>query len=219
VVSPAPPGPRCPHELGCPAIEGWNAVSLKRNYLSQERDLAKARQSIGELGDALRRAEERREQLEREKADLQAKIRLLHQRQFKANRKKPEDEKPRTAAVKKRGAPRGHPPWLRKRPATFDRTIEVSAPGSCPYCHSTDLREMEGAREHWQEDIVLLPRMVATRFLHRRARCAIRTATPSGFSRPCSLRTPRPLNPPCIMTVRNGSPNVIRVDLSPGRKG
>ena len=57
-----PPGSRCPCELGCPAIEGWNAVSLKENYLNQERDLAKARQFIGEQGDALSRAQERCEQ-------------------------------------------------------------------------------------------------------------------------------------------------------------
>lgn len=169
-----PPGLHCPHELNCPSIEGWNAVSLKRNYLSQERDLAKARQSLSEQGDALRRALERCEQLEREKADLQAKIRILHQRQFKANRKKPEEtenEKQQAAAVRKRGAPKGHPVWSRKRPATFNRSVQVGAPSSCPYCHSSNLREVEGLREHWQEDIVLIPRVVATRFLHRRARC------------------------------------------------
>ena len=173
-AAPAPPGLHCPHELRCPSIEGWNAVSLKRNYLNQERDLARARQCIGEQGDALRRAEERCEELEREKADLQAKIRILHQRQFKANRKKPEEtenKKRQAVAVQKRGAPKGHPVWFRKRPKTFDRSVEVPAPSSCPYCHSSDLREVEGLREHWQEDIVLLPRMVATRFLHRQARC------------------------------------------------
>ena len=173
-TAPAPPGLHCPHELGCPAIEGWNPVSLKRNYLSQERDLARARQFIGEQGDALRRAQERCEELEREKADLQAKIRILHQKQFKANRRTPEEtekEQPQAAAVKKRGAPKGHSAWFRERPATFNRTVEVPAPSSCPYCHSSDLREVEGLREHWQEDVVLLPRVVATRFLHRQARC------------------------------------------------
>jgi hypothetical protein len=160
-------------------------VSLKSNYLSQERDLARARQFISEQGDALRRALERCRTLEREKADLEAKIRALHQRQFKANRKKKEDagggQSDGADAVgegaqapsggKKRGAPKGHPGWSRKEPTEFDRTVEVPPPNSCPYCHSERLEECRDVREHIQEDIVLVAQTLKTLFRHHEAYC------------------------------------------------
>lgn len=178
---PLPPPGHCPHELGCPSLGGWNAVSLKRNYLSQQRDLAKARQCISEQGDALRRALERCQALEGEKADLKAKIRALHRRQFKANRKKsakPGAEPGGVGAAgapapgaKKRGAPVGHPGWFRKQPTEFDRTVEVPPPSACPYCHSEHLEECQDVREHTQEDIVLVAQTLRTLFRHHEAYC------------------------------------------------
>ena len=180
---PRPPG-LCPHELGCPSLDGWNAVSLKRNYLSQERELASARQIVCEQGGELRRALERCRALEAEKADLEAKIRALHRRQFKANRKKEEAGGGQSAeaggadaagqsppGAKKRGAPMGHPGWFRKEPAEFDRTVEVPAPCACPYCHSEHLEECQDVREHTQEDIVLVAQTLRTLFRHHEAYC------------------------------------------------
>ena len=130
-----------------------------------------------ELSTALKRIRA----LEKENAELKAKNIALHQRQFKANRKKDSDDKgsntenastPAGDGKKKRGAPVGHPGWFRDKPKYVDRTIEVSAPIICPHCQSRNLKPIEGVSEHLQEDIVLQPRPFVTRYLHREAFCS-----------------------------------------------
>lgn len=171
-----PPGYRCPYEEGgCPEIDGWRPSALKRSFLHLEGELSTARRIVSEFSGKNLRLEERVGKLEREKAELEAKVKALHQARFKANAKKPEE----AAAVgtepaqptKKRGAPAGHTPWARGKPAAFDQTIEVPAPSSCPYCNHGDLEESDQVREHWQEDIILLAHTLATRYLHHEARC------------------------------------------------
>jgi transposase len=112
--------------------------------------------------------------LEKENAELKAKNTALHQRQFKTNRKKDNDENGRDTdgRKKKRGAPVGHPGWFREKPMYVDRTIEVSAPIICPHCQSRNLTPIEGVSEHLQEDIVLQPRPFVTRYLHHEAFCS-----------------------------------------------
>jgi hypothetical protein len=119
--------------------------------------------------------------LEKENAELKAKNTALHQRQFKANRKKDTDDKgsntenastPAGDGKKKRGAPVGHPGWFREKPTYVDQTIEVSAPIICPHCQSLNLTPIEGVSEHLQEDIVLKPRPFVTRYLHHEAFCS-----------------------------------------------
>jgi transposase len=105
----------------------------------------------------------------------------LHRRQFKSNKKKDAQ----TGATegegtslsnegikKKRGAPVGHPGWVRPKPDHIDRTVDVPAPTICPPCQSQDLTPMEEAMEHLQEDIVIQPRTLMTRYLHGQAFCA-----------------------------------------------
>ena len=93
------------------------------------------------MDDKLNTALKRIRALEKENAELKAKNIALHQRQFKANRKKDNDENGRNAenasihadgGKKKRGAPVGHPGWFRDKPTHIDRTIEVSAPTGLP---------------------------------------------------------------------------------------
>jgi len=77
----------------------------------------------------------------------------------------------REKTKKKRGAPVGHPGWMRPMPDRIDRTIHVPAPTICPHCQYEDLTPMEESTEHVQEDIVLESRTLVTRYLHGQALC------------------------------------------------
>jgi len=118
--------------------------------------------------------------LERENAELKAKLQALHRRQFKLNKKKESkiDGKEVDSASssgerekKKRGAPVGHTGWVRPKPERIDRTIDVPAPRFCPHCQSKELTPIEETAEHFQEDIVIRPQTLMTRYLHRQAFC------------------------------------------------
>jgi transposase len=118
--------------------------------------------------------------LERENAELKAKLQALHRRQFKSNKKKDAETGGKEiegaslsneGIKKKRGAPVGHPGWVRPKPDHIDRTVPVPAPAICPHCQSQDLTPMEEATEHLQEDILIQPRTLVTRYLHGQAFC------------------------------------------------
>jgi len=110
---------------------------------------------------ALKARDDRVRLLERENAELKAKLQALHQRQFKPDKKNnvPDSEELPSSPEekKKRGAPLGHPGWVRPQPNRIDRRVEVPAPTVCPHCQSDDLTPMEESLEHLQEDIVLRP--------------------------------------------------------------
>ena len=59
----------------------------------------------------------------------------------------------------------------RPKPDRIDRTVHVPAPTICPHCQSPDLTPMEENTEHFQEDIVIQPQTVVTRYLHGQAFC------------------------------------------------
>jgi transposase len=118
--------------------------------------------------------------LERENAELKAKLQALHRRQFKPNKKKGTETGPKQdeeisssdeEKKRKRGAPVGHPGWIRPNPQHIDRTVDVPAPTICPHCQSADLTPMKERTEHVQEDIVIRPRTLVTRYLHTQAFC------------------------------------------------
>jgi hypothetical protein len=73
---------------------------------------------------------------------------------------------------KKRGAPVGHPAWVRPKPEIIDRTVFVPAPAICPFCGKKVLVSSDETHEHIQEDIVLAPRTFVTRYLHGQAFCS-----------------------------------------------
>jgi hypothetical protein len=133
-------------------------------------------QIIDVFDERLETARKRIRELEKEVAELRAKYQALHQRQFKPNRKKNAacDEKASDspAGKKKRGAPVGHPGWFRRKPTEIDRSVHVAAPKKCPHCSSTDLTSINEHMEHIQEDIVLVPRPMVTRYVHEQAFCA-----------------------------------------------
>ncbi|MDB6026698.1 MAG: hypothetical protein JWM68_2921 [Verrucomicrobiales bacterium] len=54
----------------------------------------------------------------------------------------------------------------------MDYIIEVAPPPVCPYCQQGNLELLAETKSHVQEDIVLEPRTVVTKFEHRQAYCA-----------------------------------------------
>ena len=110
-------------------------------------------------------------ELEKKNDELQAKLEALHRRQFKANKKKAKDKGSASNKKKKRGAPKGHPGWFRRKPDHIDKTVEVPAPEQCPHCKCGHLSPAEEIKEHLQEDVILQPRTHVTNFRHHQAFC------------------------------------------------
>jgi hypothetical protein len=111
--------------------------------------------------------------LERENAELKAKYLLIHQRQFKANKKpkKQRDIGDKEKRTKKRGAPVGHQGWSRAKPRRIAKVVHVEAPTHCPYCHDDDLVRLSETSEHIQEDIAPPPPPITTKYVHELAWC------------------------------------------------
>lgn len=172
-----PPYFRCPYKDYCPHMDGlsikWVWGSYQRAYNEhcehwRVRDIQQER-----ISEVLSRNAE----LEKENEQLRAKLKALHQKQFKANRKNEKSVDGETGNTniaktkRKRGAPKGHPGWSRRKPDHIDKTIHVPAPEICPHCDCTDLKRLEEFKEHLQEDIILQPRTLVTNFKHQQAWC------------------------------------------------
>lgn len=170
----APWGYQCPYRAACPHLQGLPAEWL---WLRHQEDIEQAhelRKRIDQLVQECHQQAQRIRQLEQENTQLKAQWRARHQEQFKAS--KPDStgtgSSPETPKEKKkRGAPKGHPPWTRRPPDHIDRTVRVDAPKECPHCHNRALQPCAERSEHLQEDIVLCPRTHVICFDHEQAWC------------------------------------------------
>jgi hypothetical protein len=163
---------RCPYQTGCPYLEGLSTSWVFGCYQEGADTECHYEYQLEQLDKELQAERQLRRQLELEKQQLQAQLRALHQRQFKG-RKAPAVASPDcpSAQPKKRGAPVGHPPWVRPKPKGIDRIVEVAAPQRCPHCQSAELKAVPEVQPHLQEDIVLEPRVITTCFVHQQAHC------------------------------------------------
>ena len=165
---PHPPYPpydfECLYRHCCPYLDGLSTQWVLEEYRRAGEVYQEHLRIIDGFDGELKVRDERIRVLERENAELKAKIQALHQRQFKSNKKKnaetgeKEVENASSALEtekKRRGAPVGHPGWSRPQPDPIDRTVEVPAPTVCPHCQSKDLMPLEETTEHLQEDIVI----------------------------------------------------------------
>lgn len=178
---PGPPRPphdfACAYRHACPHLDGRSTAWVMEECQRADDVYQEHLRIIDALQADLLSRENRIRILERENAELKAKLQALHQRQFKPNQKKGVLETKTESAAscgtrqKKRGAPAGHPGWVRPKPERIDQTVAVPAPTLCPHCGSGDLTPMEEDKEHIQEDIVIRPRTLVTRYLHRQAFC------------------------------------------------
>lgn len=168
----------CPYQHNCPYLSGLSTKWVFSEYRRAERVYQEHLRIIDRFREGIDERDKQIRALERENAELKAKYQALHQRQFKANKRKKEEPPavaPDTSEVdapkKKRGAPVGHPGWFRPVPTRVDRTVHVPAPETCPHCSTTGLLPVEGLHEHIQEDIVIRPRPLVTKYLHHQAFC------------------------------------------------
>jgi len=171
----------CLYRHCCPYLDGLSTTWVLEEYRRAGEVYQEHLQIIDGFDGDLKVRDERIRVLERENAELKAKLQALHQRQFKSSRKKDAETGGKEGESvslshegekKKRGAPVGHPGWVRPKPDHIDRTVHVPAPTTCPHCQSDDLTPMEETTEHIQEDIVIQPRTLVTCYRHGQAFCA-----------------------------------------------
>lgn len=164
----APPDFVCLYRNACPHMDGISARWAFSVFREQWR--VKDQVRILERDNEQLRAQN--DELIQERDRIQAQYQALHRSQFKAAKTKPPpDAAAESATPKKRGPPKGHPPWNRRQPGHIDRVVPVPAPTICPHCHCSALLPSPGTLEHIQEDIVLQPRTHVTRFDHAMAFC------------------------------------------------
>jgi len=169
----------CLYKHTCPYLDGLSTTWVLEEYRRADDVYQEHLRIIDNLYDDLKARDDRIRILERENAELKARLQTLHQRQFRPNKKKAETggkdiegaSLSKEGNKKKRGAPVGHPGWVRPKPDRIDRTVHVPAPTICPHCQSDGLTPMEESTEHFQEDIVIRPRTIVTRYLHGQAFC------------------------------------------------
>jgi len=166
----------CVYRHSCPYLDWLSTTWVLEEYRRAGEEYQEHLRIIEAFDPALKARDDRVRVLERENAELKAKLQALHQRQFKSNKKKNVEESEEAPSSpgekKKRGAPVGHPGWTRPQPDHIDRTVEVPAPTVCPHCQSDNLAPMAETQDHLQEDIVIQPRTLVTRYRHGQAFCA-----------------------------------------------
>jgi hypothetical protein len=164
----------CPYRHRCPYLEGLPAKWVWERFNAASGLECQYEYQIQELHQQLDQECRENQALRLENQQLKAQLEALHRRQFKG-RRIPQADPPAAGdppgQKKKRGAPVGHPPWQRPKPQHIDQTVSVLAPQICPHCHATDLQAVKEPHEHVQEDIVLQPRTVATRYVHQQSYC------------------------------------------------
>lgn len=166
---------QCPYRHCCPHLEGLSTQWIFSEYQNSSFEQLDHWKARDDLQEQLDQALQYIGQLEAQNEGLKAKLKTLHQRQFKANRKSEPKHNPEHNSAsdtkKKRGAPKGHPGWQRRKPDHIDETVIVSAPEICPHCGYTDLTPLEPLKDHLQEDIILQPRTYVINFRHNQAFC------------------------------------------------
>lgn len=166
---------QCPYQHSCPHLGLLSTTWVFGEYRRGEKRYQEHLRIIDRFHSDLKSCNERIRILERENAEIKAKLKMLHQRQFKANKKKAVDNGKTKDSPdchrKKRGAPVGHPGWLRTKPDHIDQTIHVAAPTECPHCRKTDLLPSGEVHEHLQEDIVITPKTLVTNYVHAQSFC------------------------------------------------
>jgi transposase len=166
----------CLYEHTCPYLDGLSTNWVLGQYRRADDVYHEHLRIIDNFREAVEERDERIRVLERENAELRAKYQALHRKQFKPNRKQDEatgkqGSSPTCARKKKRGAPVGHPAWTRQAPTRIDRVVPVPSPSTCPHCGSHELTPADTLHEHRQEDIVVKPMTVVTKYVHAEAFC------------------------------------------------
>ena len=167
----------CPYKNKCPylGVSAKWASLLLRDY---EEDAYRDGHAWIEAQKELAAQAEEIRQLKIIVAEQAARLKQEHQSKFKANTKNAGKSGRQTQAKeadkkepKKRGAPVGHPAWMRPEPDHIDLSVDVAAPDVCPHCAATGLEPVDEEHVQVQEDIILQPRTLVTKYIHKQAYC------------------------------------------------
>src|ERR1700722_13787105 len=166
----APPGFQCPYRHACPHLNGRSTTWTNELLRDLEGDDFRDSHGVAALAEEVAALQADNERLEKENAELRARLSAEHGSRFKPNRRPLlREDKPK----RPRGAPKGHPAWNRPPPDHIDQVITVPAPKVCPHCATTSLRPTGQTHEQLQEDIVLQPKTIVTSFQHETAYCPL----------------------------------------------
>ena len=171
----APYDYKCPYKDSCPHLDWLSTQWALESYHRGKDVYDEYLRVVDNFYNTVEELRSRVRSLEKENAELKAKMKLMHQRQFKPNKKVTiavKEKDASSSAKKKRGAPVGHIGWGRAKPERIDRTVLVSAPTKCPYCLKDNLEPYNGLYEHVQEDIVIKPRTEVVKYLHNQSFCS-----------------------------------------------
>ena len=168
----APYGFECPYRHKCPHL-GVSAVYASATLSDIGRDEFRNGHALIEAMRAIDALNEENRALSARVAEMESRLKQQHRMRFKRNSKPavPPAGRAPGGRPRKRGAPAGHPAWLRPSPARVDRTVHVPAPDVCPHCAKAGLAPAGKAHVQVQEDIVLQPRTVVTEYVHQTAYC------------------------------------------------
>jgi transposase len=163
----APDGFQCPYRDACPHLDGISTKWANSLIADAQGDTFRDSHYVARLTEENAALQADNQRLERENAELRARLKTQHASRFKPKRLPTRDpQQPRT-----RGAPKGHPPWNRLLPDHLDRTVRVPAPTICPHCAAAGLQPTGETHEQIQEDIILQPKTVVTAYQHETALC------------------------------------------------
>ena len=164
----APYGFICPYRKACPHL-GMSVKWAKSLINDAENETFHEGWRRFENEEYVTSLEKDNEALEKRVAELEASLKHEHRLKFKANKKSPDRKD--VKKPKKRGAPVGHPGWSRKIPDRVDKTVHVDPPHTCPHCQCKELDAVDDCHIQIQEDIILQPRTVVTKYVHQQAYC------------------------------------------------
>lgn len=169
--SQAPRGFECRYQRACPHLDGISTLWARTVFQQGLR----LEEQLRLLEDDNRQLRTENARIIQERDRIQSQFLALHRKQFKAAKAKPPPQALRDPAAppKKRGPPHGHPPWNRKPPNHVDRIVAVPAPTTCPHCQCDSLLPATETVQHFQEDVVLVPRPHVTRYDHNTALCPV----------------------------------------------
>src|SRR5580658_1201262 len=162
-----PSGYQCPYRDACPHLGGISTKWANSLIADAQEDTFRDSHYVGQVTEENAALLADNQRLEKENAELRARLKAQHASHFKPNRQPMRDPKQR----RKRGPPLGHPPWNRPLPDRRDRTVRVPAPTTCPHCAATGLRATGETQEQIQEDIILQPKTIVTAYQHDTAFC------------------------------------------------
>ena len=175
----APYDYNCPYKNACPHLDWLSTTWALESYRRGEETYEEHLRIVDNFYNSNEELRKRVRELEKENAEIKARLKLAHQKQFKPNKKNKESEIGGKGdsipgkEKKKLGAPVGHPGWGRTKPERVDQAVIVPAPSTCPHCRNDNLRPYNGRYEHVQEDVVIKPKTVVVKYVHEQSFCSI----------------------------------------------